>query len=191
MTAAEVVDTVMRDAIYYETSGGGVTLSGGEPLRQYEFSLALLGELKKHGLYTAVETCGACSWEKLEAIANLTDLFLYDLKMIDPAGHLRFCGADNSLILDNARRLAAHGSDIIFRVPVIPGCNDSPNDIIAIADFIISLPNTPLIELMPYHRIGRGKYEALGMRFDLTETCEPENVDSIKERLREMGMEVI
>jgi len=191
VSAAEVLEEVMRDQPFYETSGGGATLSGGEPLHQFEFCMSLLSAFKDAGLHTAVETSGFAPWSRLERVAELTDLFLYDLKVIDPDKHKRFCGVDNSLILENASALAGRGANVIFRTPVIPGCNDSDDDIRALGEFVLSLPGSQPIELMPYHAIGSGKYRALGMDYPLAETDAPDNLAECRQILRDMGAAVV
>lgn len=190
-TVSEILDTAMRDAAFYERSGGGVTLSGGEPLRQYEFSRALLKALREHGLHTAVDTCGLGSWESVAGLASLADLFLYDIKVVDSAKHERLCGADNSIILENARRLAAEGMEIIFRTPIMPGLNDDSDDLRLLGEFILSLPGDRKLELLPYHRIGSGKYEALGMRDPLAGADAPDDLDAQKAVLAAMGVELV
>lgn len=185
---AEVVDVVMRDEPFYNTSGGGVTLSGGEPLCQYDFSLALLRAFKDKGLHTAVETCGLSSWDRLAKLAALTDLFLYDIKAVDPATHARLTGVDNRGILDNARGLAASGTEMIFRAPIVPGLNDSADDLRLLGAFILSLPGEPRLELMPYHRIGAGKYEALGMIYALPDLESADTLDEQNAILSLMGI---
>ncbi|MEN6581221.1 MAG: glycyl-radical enzyme activating protein, partial [Armatimonadota bacterium] len=149
-SVAEVVDVVKRDTPFYQTSGGGATLSGGEPFYQFDFSMALLRAFKQDGLHTAVETCGFVAREKLESALGLVDLFLHDLKVIDSEKHRKLCGASNGLILDNARFLSGAGAKIIFRTPLVPGLNDSPDDIRALGEFVQSLPGDPKLELMAY-----------------------------------------
>jgi len=190
-TVSEILDTAMRDAAFYERSGGGVTLSGGEPLQQYEFSLALLKACRERGLHTVVDTCGLGPWEQVAGLASLADLFLYDIKVVDSAKHERLCKADNSIILDNARRLAAEGMEIIFRTPIMPGLNDAPDDLRLLGEFILSLPGEQKLELLPYHRIGRGKYEALGMRYPLDDASAPDDLDAQKAVLAAMGVRLI
>jgi pyruvate formate lyase activating enzyme len=166
-----------------------VTLSGGEPLYQPEFARRLLQDCKQHGLHTAVETSGCATWERLEAMRAFTDLFLFDLKVIDPAKHRLLCGADNALILANARRLSATGAEVVFRTPVIPGYNDSPEDLSELAEFVRSLPHRHPVELMSYHRIGSGKYEALGMTYALPDVKTPTSTEGYKLILTAVGVE--
>ena len=166
-TVNEVVEIVMRDQPFFRSSGGGVTLSGGEPLFQPEFTLSLLQASKEAGLHTAIETSGFAPWETLAQISRHSNLILYDLKMADDRKHLEQCGESNVIILENARRLSESGAEIIFRTPIIPGINDSPEDMRRLDEFIASLPGKHPHELMPYHRLGAGKYEALGMEYPL------------------------
>ncbi|MHB1000820.1 MAG: glycyl-radical enzyme activating protein [Armatimonadota bacterium] len=187
----EVVGVVMRDQPFYKTSGGGATISGGEPLFQYEFSRCLLRALKENGLHTAIETCGLASWEKVSGLAEFTDLFLYDIKVIDAAKHKSLCGVDNALIMQNARRLAETGKEILIRTPIIPGCNDSPDDIRALGEFVLSLSGQRKLELMPYHKIGSGKYEALGRTYRLPDVEAPESMDGYKGILIDIGVELV
>ena len=191
VAVSDVLAAVMRDEPFYRRSGGGVTLSGGEPLYQYEFSYSLLAALKDHGLHTAVETCGLSPWERIAGLAPLTDLFLYDIKVMDPAKHEKLCKADNSTILDNARMLSAEAVEIIFRTPIIPGLNDTPDDLRRLGEFILSLPGERKLELMPYHRIGSGKYEALGLQYPLVDLEAPDNLDEQRTALTSMGVKLV
>ncbi|MCC6444029.1 MAG: glycyl-radical enzyme activating protein [Armatimonadetes bacterium] len=190
-SVAEVVDVVLRDLPFYKTSSGGVTLSGGEPLFQYDYSLSLLRAFKEEGLHTAVETCGLTSRDRLAGILERTDLFLYDIKAVDPAKHRKLCGADNAAILDNARFLDAQGADVLFRTPIIPGHNDSPEDICLLGEFVLSLSFPHRLELMPYHAIGSGKYEALGMLYPLPDVRPPESLEAYREILSGMGVQLV
>jgi pyruvate formate lyase activating enzyme len=163
VTAAEVLAEVTRDALYYEASGGGLTLSGGEPLAQPEFAAELLRRYKhdEKGGHTAMETCGFAAWTVIERLAADVDLFLYDLKHLDPNEHRRLTGQTNHLILENARRLAAAGHALVIRLPLIAGINDSQDHLEAAADFTLSLPGVSRIDLLPYHRLGETKYRRL------------------------------
>lgn len=186
-----VMAIVRRDIPFYKTSGGGMTVSGGEPLSQWEFTGALLRQAKEEGLHTAIETSGFGAWERLEALVPYTDLVLFDLKAIGRRKHLRLCGTDNGPILDNARRASEAGADIVFRAPIVPGLNDSDADIQALAAFVISLPNRRRLELMAYHRIGSGKYEALGLEYAIPEVEPPKNLERVERILIEAGVEVL
>lgn len=187
-SVAEVLDVVLRDQPFYQTSGGGVTLSGGEPLYQPDFSRELLRACQARGLHTAVETSGSARWERLEELLPCTDLFLYDVKAIDAGQHRRLCGADNALILENARRLSAAGATMLLRAPLIPGCNDGDDDLRRLGEFVLALPAPHTVELMPYHRIGIAKYEALGMTYALPDVQAPASVEGYRAVLAGMGV---
>ncbi len=132
----EVVEEVLRDSVFYEKSGGGVTLSGGEPALQAEFSRALMESLKAEGIHLALDTCGGVTWKKLEPLVRLADLVLYDLKVMDPGAHLQYTGIPLDLVLENARRVAGTGKPMWVRTPVIPGYTDVEENIRRIARFI-------------------------------------------------------
>lgn len=155
--AADIVKTVLRDIEYYKTSGGGVTLSGGEPLMQSEFALEILRLCKQNGVHTAVETAGFVPWQSFEKVLGYVDLFLFDIKGIDSEKHRANTGETNELILENARRLKAAGKDILFRMPVIPGFN--ADEVEAVAKFCGEYK----LEILNYHATGNGKYSALGI----------------------------
>ena len=169
MSVDEVLAEVAKDALYFEASGGGLTLSGGEPLAQPDFASELLQRYKheEKGNNTAVETCGMAGWQVIERLAADVDLFLYDLKHMDPAEHLRLTGYDNQLILENARRLAEAGCPLVIRLPLIPDVNDSLENIEAAADFTLSLPGVGRVDILPYHRLGEPKYQRLERNYGL------------------------
>jgi pyruvate formate lyase activating enzyme len=163
MTVAEVMAEVLRDLAFYRQSGGGVTLSGGEPTAQADFVRELLRECRRRGLHTAMETCGHCGWPELAGIAEHLDLALYDVKHVDPAAHQRLTGVPNDLILGNLRRLAQLGTvEIQVRVPVIPGYNDQPEHLGALAELIAGIPGVAGVEMLAYHPYGIGKYARCG-----------------------------
>lgn len=186
----QIVATVLRDLPFYKTSGGGATLSGGEPFFQPEFAHELLSTLKQNEVSTAVETCGAVPWSRIADSLDLVDLFLYDCKIIDADKHMEFCGADNAMILQNARRIADTGKNIVLRTPIIPGINDSTHDIQLLADFVMSLPENASLELMPYHAIGSGKYIAIGLPEPLPGVPSLESLDYVLDPLMAMGVKV-
>ena len=162
-SVGEVIDEVLRDQPFYQTSGGGMTLSGGEPLAQLEFSLALLQEAKTAGLHTAIETCGYVHFRAFEQVLPFVDLFLYDIKDMDNAHHKEFTGKPNTRILENLTRLHGSGAHILLRLPLIPGYNDRPDHFNAIAGLVKQLPNLVGVEVMPYHRLGNSKHERFGL----------------------------
>jgi pyruvate formate lyase activating enzyme len=167
MTVDEVLSLVEEDRPFYDQSGGGVTLSGGEPLTQPEFSRSLLQGCQQQEIHTAIETCGYAPWKTWQMLLPHLDLILYDLKEIDGARHRRHTGASNELILNNLRQLAGTGKPIIVRYPVIPGYNDRAESIHALASFVQELNTVREINLLPYHRFGQGKYQRLGMEYPL------------------------
>ena len=162
MTAEDVLAEVLEDRAFYRSSAGGLTLSGGEPLCQRDFAVELLTLAKSRGLHTAVETNLAWPWEHAAAALPVIDLVMMDIKMMDPARHERYTGAPNEQILANARRLSGEPQRLIVRTPVVPGVNDAPEEIGAVAEFVRDFPNLEYYELLPYHPLGTGKYEALG-----------------------------
>jgi pyruvate formate lyase activating enzyme len=190
----EVLAEVARDALYFEASGGGLTLSGGEPLAQADFAAELLRcyRHEEKGAHTAVETCGFVEWPVLERVAAHIDLFLYDIKHMDPAEHLRLTGRDNRLILDNARRLAAAGHGLVIRLPLIAGVNDQRDNLEATAEFARALPGVSRIDLLPYHRLGEPKYQRLGKDYALkgAPALASEAVGRARDILAAQGLEV-
>ena len=189
-SVSEVLSDVLRDAPFYETSGGGVTLSGGEPLYQPNFTLRLLQACKQAGLNTAIETCGSAAWDRLAQLLPYVDLFIYDLKVIDPRKHATLCGVDNALILSNAQRLSSAGAQILFRTPLVPGLNDEPTDLQQLGAYVKSLPQAHALELMAYHRIGSGKYEALGYAYALPTVQPPPSMEDYEATLTHMGVDL-
>lgn len=167
MTAEEVVNEVMKDKIFYETSGGGVTVTGGEPSYQAEFTLEILRLLKEAGVSLAIETCGMGTRKFYEETADSGATFLYDIKCIDPVKHKAFTGVDNAHILSNLKYLMDRNADIIIRLPLIPDCNDSKEDIALLADFLKENEGRyRYAEIMPYHTLGTGKSEKIGVHTD-------------------------
>lgn len=168
-----LLETLERDRPFFEESGGGVTFSGGEPLAQPAFLLAALEGLGRRGIHRAVDTSGYADPGLLEAAACRTDLFLYDLKGIDPLKHHRATGVDNGLILDNLARLSAAGVELVVRMPLVPGINDRLDDLAAAGAFLARLPRRPPVDLLPYHRAAAGKYRRLGLDPPLPGTSPP------------------
>ncbi len=163
--AGDVLDSVEKDKLFYDQSGGGLTISGGEPTSRFEFSLALLKGAKERGINTALDTCGYLPWEKLETLLNYTDLVLYDLKHLDPEAHKEFTGRDNVLILENAKQVAEKGIPMRMRVPVIPGRNDTVEALAKTAAFVAELDKKGevlAVDLLPYHPYAGAKYRLFG-----------------------------
>ena len=169
MTAEEVLAEVIEDRAFYDDSGGGVTLSGGEPLLQLDFATAILALARREGVHTAIETNLAWPWERIGAILGLVDLVMADVKLMDAEEHRRWTGVGNDLVLENVRRLGGTGVPLVVRTPVIPGVNDTPDGIGRIAEFLLGIESLEYYELLPYHPLAAGKYESLAMevpRFD-------------------------
>lgn len=162
MTVAGVMDVVLRDRTFYERSRGGVTLSGGEAMAQPEFAAGILSASKAGGLHTAVDTAGLVPWSAFETVLPLVDLFLFDVKDTDPARHLEMTGAPLGPILENLRRLDAAGAFTLIRAPIVPGINDSPSHMEALALLRQSLANCSGLEILRWHRLGLPKWRALG-----------------------------
>jgi len=192
MTVAQVMDMIERDSTFYDQSGGGATFSGGEPLAQPIFLGGLLRACKERDLHTTLDTCGFASWNVLEDIREDVDLFLYDLKLMDDARHREVTGASNEFILENLQRLSREGHRIILRVPIIPGINDDRENMQAIGLLAADLPGLERVDLLPYHRIGRSKYQQLGKRCPMPEVDAPtdETITRIARRLRGLGLVV-
>lgn len=168
MSVRDVLRAVEEDDAIYSRSGGGLTLSGGEPLVQPDFARELLREAKKGGLDTAVETCGWADWKALEGIAPYLNTVLYDVKCMDAEKHRTFTGRSNALILENLAKLCRHFPElsVIVRTPVVPGFNDTEADLGAIVDYVQGFPGVKY-ELLAYHRFGEAKYRYLGMEYPL------------------------
>ena len=190
MTVEEVLAVVREDRIFYGATGG-ITLSGGEPMAQPEFTAALLAAAKAEGLNTALDTCGDVPKPLFEAIAADVDCFLYDIKHMDRERHLALTGRPNDRILDNYRYLAVRGCRIEVRIPLVPGCNDDTATLDGIGAFLASaLPER--VKLLPYHSYGRGKYEALALAYGGSDFVppEPEQLSAAADRLRRFGLNV-
>lgn len=160
VTVSEVVNVVMRDKKFYDNSGGGVTLSGGEPFRQPEFAGAILKSCKEAGVHTAIETCGYAPWPTIKRLLDYTDLVFYDIKCIDPKKHRDATGQSNELILENARKLV-RCIKMRVRVPLVTGFNDSPDEVKAIVNFVKNELGSVEIDLLPYNKLGECKYRRL------------------------------
>jgi pyruvate formate lyase activating enzyme len=191
MTVAEVFAQVEQDTVFYRNSGGGVTLSGGEPLMQAEFAAALLERCRAGGLPTAMETCGYARWESVARVLPFLDLVLYDIKHVDPAAHRTLTGVSNELILDNARRIAAAGVPLSVRVPVIPGLNDSESNIRATAELAREL-GARRVHLLPYHRLGLAKYHRLQVVYRLEDLKAPAaaHMQALRAWVQSYGLDV-
>lgn len=176
MSAEEVIKTVEEDGSFYVRSGGGITLSGGEPLCQAEFACEILKTAKTRGLNTAMETSGLCSWDAVEAVVSNVDHIFYDIKSMDPLKHKEVTGVENEPILENYKKLCRFFPElkITVRTPIIPGVNDSVSDIEAIRRFIKSTGKLSDYELLPYHQFGESKYHKLGKMYPMSGVIPPD-----------------
>ena len=191
MNVDQVFQEIQKDKVFFDTSGGGVTFSGGEPLLYGDFVFDVAKRCKEEGINVAVETCGCFLQESVESVACI-DTMLFDLKLIDDDKHHRYCGCTNKKILSNFRR-ACQLTDILPRIPVIPGVNDTKNDIQLLTDFL----NTCEAEferlcLLPYHNLGQCKYEGLGRDYTMKDITPPESdyMMRVKEDFESLGYQV-
>ncbi|MCI8405273.1 MAG: glycyl-radical enzyme activating protein [Clostridia bacterium] len=168
VTVADVMPVIKQDIFYYNRSGGGVTLSGGEALLQPDFAPHLLHACKDYGINTAIETTGFAKWEIIQKYLPFLDYVLMDIKHMNSLKHKEFTTQPNELILENAKKIAqSELVNLTIRVPVIPAFNDTHKEIDDIAMFAASLPGVEKLHLLPYHRLGQGKYEGLGRSYAL------------------------
>jgi pyruvate formate lyase activating enzyme len=190
--AAALLEEILADAPFFDESGGGVTFSGGEPLLQPEFLAEMLDACGERDLHRAVDTSGQAAPAVLRAIAGRAELFLYDLKLMDPERHRRYTGRDNGRILDNLRLLDALGKPVELRLPVIPGINDGDADIAAAGAFAARLGNLTAVTLLPFHAPAMDKYARLGYTRRLPETLPParETLEGFAGLLASFGLPV-
>lgn len=189
VTVKEVIETVEKDRQYYRRSGGGLTLSGGESLCQPDFARDLLRAAKESGINTAMESMGCAPYETIEKILPYLDTYLMDIKHTNTAKHKEFTGKANDLMLENAKKIAESGmTNLVIRVPVIPGFNDRVDEIESIAKFADSLKGVNKIHLLPYHRLGQDKYEGLGREYLMGDILPPTNEHM--EKLRQAVLRV-
>ncbi|KUO73918.1 MAG: radical SAM protein [Clostridia bacterium BRH_c25] len=192
MTVTEVIAQIEKDSIFYDESGGGVTFSGGEPLSQPEFLLELLKQCKKREYHTAVDTSGYGAAEMVKAVSSMTDLFLYDLKLMDDDKHISYTGVSNKQILENLKTISRLGNRIHIRIPLIPDINDDESNIKAAAEVIQSIPVIEQVNILPYHNIAVDKYTRLGKPSSLMDIPVPSNeyMESIAEKFLSYGIKV-
>jgi len=193
-TVEDIMKKARADKSFYDHSGGGVTISGGEALSQPAFTLALLKQLKEEGFHTALDTTGFAQWETVEKTLPYTDLYLYDLKHMDSKIHEQTVGVPNEPILENARRLAAAGGKFQIRVPVIPQFNDNDENIRRVAEFCAELGNeaVTVVQLLPYHNLGVTKH--LRISDEIVHEAVPpsdEKMQHFKELVASYGLNVM
>ncbi len=192
MSVARVMEEIAKDETFYDESGGGVTFSGGEPLAQAEFLLALLRACGHSEIHRAVDTSGLADPELLGRVAEHTDLFLYDLKIMDGGEHRRHTGVENGLILRNLQMLSKLGARLRIRIPLIPGINMDGCNLDEVGGFIAALPSSCPVDLLPYHDWAKGKYSNFNLPFLLETIAPPQEaeVEGAVQRLRRFGLEV-
>jgi pyruvate formate lyase activating enzyme len=187
----EIVAEIEKDLIFFEESGGGVTLSGGEPLAQPRFAAALLAACRDRGIHTVLETCGYAKPDTFRSVALLADLVLFDVKFITAAAHRQYTGLSNTGILQNLAELFERGRKVTVRIPLVPGINDTDEEIDRFARYLGRFPGCR-VELLPYHRIGSAKYARLARTYKLKDTPEPAAAElaRVGDRLRQAGLNV-
>jgi len=187
-SVGELMFEIEKERVFFEQSGGGVTVSGGEPMLQSDFLVRLLIACRARGIHTAVDTAGLVSTETLLEVAQSTDLFLYDLKLMDSDRHREWTGVPNGKILENLRRLAETGAKLAVRIPLVGGVNDDEENILATARFLNGLPGERIkVNLLPYHKIAQTKYQKLGRGEAFRPLIEPDQ-DSIKRAMEIFGV---
>ncbi|HOW71525.1 MAG TPA: glycyl-radical enzyme activating protein [Phycisphaerae bacterium] len=193
MTTPQVLTEIRKDRIFYEESGGGVSLSGGEPIMQHDFARNVLHACRDEGIHTAIDTSGYAPQEQLLAAAELADLVLYDLKLMDDARHVRYTGVSNATILENLLALSRRHRTIWIRVPLIPAVNDDPTELASIARFAADVPGVRRLCLLPYHELGVHKSRRLGRPYRMTGTRapDPEQLEQAARVLQTAGLEVM
>lgn len=183
-TVEELVKAAESDMVFYRSTGGGVTLSGGEILMQAEFSRAVLAECQKRGLNTAIETSCFAPFEKLQTVAEYSDCIMADIKHLDSEIHKKITGVPNELILENIKKLTSLYPQTLIRIPLIPNLNTDNDHIIRLAKFVSELA-MPKVELLPYHALGESKYATIGRKYSLTGSkLQPEHLQRIVELFR-------
>ena len=192
VTAGEIAEHALQLLPFFRRSGGGITLTGGEPTYQSRFSSSVLALCRGEGIHTAIETCGYAPWRKLEALAGVTDLFLYDLKHADDALHKGYTGVSNRIIVRNLARLLDLGADVIVRIPLIPGCNDTIGSVEAIARKARKAGATRA-SLLPFNPASAGKYSWFHREYPLgpVETQSRRKLAQLREAVRGQGLEVL
>jgi pyruvate formate lyase activating enzyme len=190
MSVSDIMKEVEKDRSFYETSGGGVTVSGGEALVQWEFAVNLMKECRKNYLHVALETTGFAPWERVEKVTELCDLVLYDLKHMDSKTHEKYTGVPNDKILQNAMRLVKKKANLIFRVPLLGGINTDSDNLEAVAKFALKA-GVREVHLLPYHRFGESKYGKLNREFSCKAyTPDDKTVEELREIVVSYGLDV-
>lgn len=191
MTENEIFKELMKDEIFYEESGGGVTFSGGEPMLHADLINEVLNQCRIKGVHTAIDTSGYVSWDKFDKIRDKVDLFLYDLKLMDNERHKKYIGVDNKIILENLKKLSDNGHNIYIRMPIIVGVNDDDENIDKAIKFISEL-NIIQVNLLPYHKMGMDKYKRINMKYKLSGDEKPsdEKMNEIANKFKKAAIKV-
>ena len=189
-SVADVVRVCLQDEMFYEESGGGVTISGGEPLSSAEYVLEVLAALQEKGIHTALETTGYAAPEVFDRVTARADLLLFDVKHHDSARHMQGTGVPNEPIVANLRRAIAAGKDVLPRIPVIPGFNDSLADAAAFAGLLKNV-GAQRVQLLPFHQMGEKKYEMLGMEYELHDLkpLHEEDLEQFRKTMQDAGID--
>lgn len=187
-TIEEMITEADKDRPFYETSGGGVTFSGGEPALWPDHVREIAKHFSEEGISTAIETCGYAPWENYEKFIDYIDLVMFDVKIWDPEKHKEYCGASNELVFENLKKISKNNNTVI-RMPIVPGINDSEEEIRSIAEYIKSLDTIETIHILAYHNMATGKYDGLGKTYALPDVEPPtdEHMQSIKTVIEEYG----
>jgi len=195
ISVEQAVEMIVRYRPFFSGSDhGGVTLSGGDPIFQPQFTLALLNSLRKRGIHTAIETCGFGSYESVRRLAEATDLVIYDTKHVDESSHLMGAGVSNKLILNNLMRLCKEvNTEIVIHVPLICGFNDNDEDIRKIAEFVSSLKKIKHIDLLPFNYLASGKYRSMGLQWEYAgaKRQSDKRLTELKDIVQSYGLEAI
>ena len=189
----DLLNEILLDKVFFDESEGGVTFSGGEPLMQYKELISILKLSGEKGIHRAVDTSGHASAKVISEVAEHTDLFLYDLKNMDASTHEKFTGLDNRTILENADRLLDMGKEVIFRIPLVPGVNDTGDELKLYTQFFEERTDRfKEVHILPYHKIGSDKYRRLDMEYPLGNHLEPtkEQVNIVKQKFETSGVKV-
>jgi pyruvate formate lyase activating enzyme len=184
MTVGDLLREVKKDAVLYKHSGGGVTISGGEPLQEVEFVENFLRACQEEAISVGVDTCGHVPWENIERVLPYVDFFLWDIKHIDPEKHREMTGVYNKLILSNVRAVSERGIPLYIRIPLIPGYTDSEENIRGICELVRSLGSTVRVDLLPMHHLGKARYESLNRPYPMADVSPIS--DEALEKLRQM-----
>ena len=192
VSSDEIIEIVKKDSLFYSQSGGGVTFSGGEPLMQPDFLFECLNLCGQEGIHRAVDTSGYAELGIIKQIAMETDLFLYDLKFMDPEKHRHYTGVSNPLILTNLKYLARSGAQVAIRFPLIPGINDDDENIDLVGMHLRILPEIETVHILPYHGHQENKYVRLDVEYKAKDIPQPtpEDLSRVKKRLEGFGLNV-